>query len=166
MCVCVCVCVCVCIRTWASAGSACGDWARSQPGCQPSTPEASPQLVFGAHPSCTFMDVKLVVIPAAPPIVQVQLHRVVEIHPLEFPPLPTRGRGAGSQRPRISQPAEAYPPTPGAIPPFPFPPAPLRSHMSPQGGASPPPPHTHSCPPLKLWALTLSSGGSKSALRM
>ena len=161
------MCVCVCVCTWASAGSACGDWARSQPGCQPSTPEASPQLVFGAHPSCTFMDVKLVVIPAAPPIVQVQLHRVVEIpflwNFLRF--LPGEG-GAGSQRPRISQPAEAYPPTPGAIPPFPFPPAPLRSHMSPQGGASPPPPHTHSRPPLKLWALTLSSGGSKSALRM
>lgn len=31
------------------------------------------------HPSFTFMDVKLVVIPAAPPVIQVQLHWIVEI---------------------------------------------------------------------------------------
>lgn len=52
-----------------------------------------------AHPSFTFMDVKLVVIPATPPVIQVQLHRIVEIpflrNFLHFLP-----QGGGSSRVR------------------------------------------------------------------
>lgn len=67
-----------------------------------------------AHPSFTFLDVKLVVIPATPSVVQVQLHRVVEIpflrNFLHFLPQGgrySRVRGSGFA---------AYLPKPAAIP--------------------------------------------------
>lgn len=114
-----------------------------------------------AYPAFTFIDVKLVIIPAAPPIFQVQLHWVVEVpflwNLLCF--LPQGGGGgmqAGSEAlPLIFQPPPACPlPSPGT--------ALLPHSVSPHkpSGQCPLPPS------LVLWALTLSSGGSKSALRM
>lgn len=105
-------------------------------------------------PVFTFIDVKLVIIPAAPPIFQVQLHWVVEVpflwNLLCF--LPQRGGGGGGMQagsealPLILQPPTACPlPSPGTAP-FPH----FVSPHKPSGQCQPPPTPTCALGPHPL----------------